>query len=213
MTSRWMAGSTGMIGEQKVARLRRKAMLNRLPMIWLLDSAGARIQEAAGSTFAGSGAPFLRAGADERPSSAGGRPIRSCAAGTRLHSGAGPRLRPMGQGHQQHVARPVARLVRARPAERDHDHGDMGREQVHCYVSGGGGSLRSPTYARASPGSRLPVLHAVEQPRAGPRRETPIVAEPERIHDDRKIRAHQPTRGLRHAQRDHAPADDRQRLR
>jgi len=44
-----MAGSMGMIGEQKVARLRRKAMLNRLPMIWLLDSAGARIQEAAGT--------------------------------------------------------------------------------------------------------------------------------------------------------------------
>jgi acetyl-CoA carboxylase carboxyltransferase component len=54
-----MAGSMGMIGEQKVARLRKKAMLNRLPMVWLLDSAGARIQEAAGSTFAGSGALFF----------------------------------------------------------------------------------------------------------------------------------------------------------
>src|SRR5207253_3280637 len=53
-----MAGSMGMIGEQKVARLRHKALLNRRPMIWLLDSAGARIQEAAGSTFAGSGALF-----------------------------------------------------------------------------------------------------------------------------------------------------------
>ncbi|HEY4868710.1 MAG TPA: carboxyl transferase domain-containing protein, partial [Candidatus Dormibacteraeota bacterium] len=53
-----MAGSMGMVGEQKVARLRKRALLNRLPMVWLLDSAGARIQEAAGSTFAGSGALF-----------------------------------------------------------------------------------------------------------------------------------------------------------
>ena len=39
-----MAGSMGMVGEQKVARLRKRALLNRLPMVWLLDSAGARIQ-------------------------------------------------------------------------------------------------------------------------------------------------------------------------
>jgi acetyl-CoA carboxylase carboxyltransferase component len=53
-----MAGSMGMTGEQKVARLRELALSKRIPFIWLLDSAGARIQEAAGSLFAGSGHLF-----------------------------------------------------------------------------------------------------------------------------------------------------------
>src|SRR5512133_4379071 len=50
-----MAGSMGMTGELKVGRLRDLALGKRIPMVWLLDSAGARIQEAAGSLFAGSG--------------------------------------------------------------------------------------------------------------------------------------------------------------
>jgi len=53
-----MAGSMGMTGELKVSRLRGLALTKRIPMIWLLDSAGARIQEAVGSLFAGSGALF-----------------------------------------------------------------------------------------------------------------------------------------------------------
>src|SRR3954452_18364792 len=48
-----MAGSMGMTGELKVARLRELALTKRMPMVWLLDSAGARIQEAVGSLFAG----------------------------------------------------------------------------------------------------------------------------------------------------------------
>src|SRR5689334_1536761 len=51
-----MAGSMGAVGEQfKAARVRELALRYRKPIVWLLDSAGARIQEAAGSTFAGSG--------------------------------------------------------------------------------------------------------------------------------------------------------------
>src|SRR3954454_3070136 len=53
-----MAGSMGMTGEIKVARMREIALTKRMPMIWLLDSAGARIQEAVGSLFAGSGHLF-----------------------------------------------------------------------------------------------------------------------------------------------------------
>src|SRR5215475_8147692 len=53
-----MAGSMGMTGELKVTRLREMALQKRMPFIWLLDSAGARIQEAAGSLFAGSGHLF-----------------------------------------------------------------------------------------------------------------------------------------------------------
>src|SRR4051794_21040555 len=53
-----MAGSMGMTGELKVSRLRELALTKRIPFIWLLDSAGARIQEAVGSLFAGSGHLF-----------------------------------------------------------------------------------------------------------------------------------------------------------
>lgn len=53
-----MAGSMGTNGEEKVARLRRAAIERLLPLIWLLDSAGARIQELAGSQFAASGGLF-----------------------------------------------------------------------------------------------------------------------------------------------------------
>src|SRR3954470_15942589 len=53
-----MAGSMGMTGELKVGRLRDLALTKRIPFVWLLDSAGARIQEAVGSLFAGSGHLF-----------------------------------------------------------------------------------------------------------------------------------------------------------
>src|SRR5438445_6147814 len=53
-----MAGSMGMTGELKVTRLRELALTKRIPLVWLLDSAGARIQEAVGSLFAGSGHLF-----------------------------------------------------------------------------------------------------------------------------------------------------------
>src|SRR4030088_19332 len=57
-----MAGSMGMTGELKVTRLRELALTKRIPFVWLLDSAGARIQEAVGSLFAGSGHLFRGAG-------------------------------------------------------------------------------------------------------------------------------------------------------
>ena len=53
-----MAGSMGMTGEFKVTRLRELALTKRIPFVWLLDSAGARVQEAAGAMFAGSGHLF-----------------------------------------------------------------------------------------------------------------------------------------------------------
>src|SRR3712207_6412612 len=53
-----MAGSMGTTGELKVGRLRELALTQRMPFVWLLDSAGARIQEAVGSLFAGSGHLF-----------------------------------------------------------------------------------------------------------------------------------------------------------
>ena len=53
-----MAGSMGQVGEQKMARMRELAVRQRIPFVWLLDSAGARIQSTSGSTFAGAGALF-----------------------------------------------------------------------------------------------------------------------------------------------------------
>ena len=51
-----MAGSMGKTAEVKCNRAREIAYTKRMPMIWLIDSAGARIQEAIGSrNFAGSG--------------------------------------------------------------------------------------------------------------------------------------------------------------
>jgi acetyl-CoA carboxylase carboxyltransferase component len=130
-----MAGSMGMVGEQKVARLRHRALLNRLPMVWLLDSAGARIQEAAGSTFAGSGALFY-----EQVQMSGVVPqvaamLGPCAAGTAYIPGLADFV-PMVKGTSS-MALGGARLVKAATGEETSDH-EMGGSQVHCYVSGVG---------------------------------------------------------------------------
>jgi acetyl-CoA carboxylase carboxyltransferase component len=53
-----MAGSIGHNGEVKVTRIRELCLKERIPIVWLVDSAGARIQEAAGTQFAGSGYLF-----------------------------------------------------------------------------------------------------------------------------------------------------------
>jgi acetyl-CoA carboxylase carboxyltransferase component len=53
-----MAGSMGAVGEDKTARMRELVLRQRIPIIWLLDSGGARIQSTSGSTFAGAGALF-----------------------------------------------------------------------------------------------------------------------------------------------------------
>src|SRR4029450_6480736 len=40
-----LAGSIGLVGERKATRIRELAMTERIPLIWLLDSAGARSRE------------------------------------------------------------------------------------------------------------------------------------------------------------------------
>ena len=56
-------GSIGQTGETKVTRLRELALRSRVPMVWFIDSAGARIDPSMGgadliSTFAGTGHLF-----------------------------------------------------------------------------------------------------------------------------------------------------------
>src|SRR6266496_5446583 len=53
-----MAGSIGMVGELKATRMRELALRERIPIVWLIDSAGARIQETTGSMFARTGDLF-----------------------------------------------------------------------------------------------------------------------------------------------------------
>ncbi|MBI1949477.1 MAG: acyl-CoA carboxylase subunit beta [Deltaproteobacteria bacterium] len=53
-----MAGTIGHNTEMKCHRIRELALERRMPMIWLLDSAGARVQEATTAMFAGSGQMF-----------------------------------------------------------------------------------------------------------------------------------------------------------
>jgi len=54
-----LAGSVGKIAELKMARVREWALKHRNPMIWLIDSAGVRVQESIGSLFAGNGRHFF----------------------------------------------------------------------------------------------------------------------------------------------------------
>ena len=108
-----MAGSMGMTGELKVTRLRELALSKRIPLVWLLDSAGARIQEAVGSLFAGSGHLFreevVMSGRDPPGRGADGT-VRG---GDGLHPGTG-RLRADGQGPRLDGARRPAPGARGR---------------------------------------------------------------------------------------------------
>jgi acetyl-CoA carboxylase carboxyltransferase component len=130
-----MAGSMGMIGERKVAQLRQKALLHSIPLVWLLDSAGARIQEAVGSTFAGSGDLFydqvLMSGVVPQIAAM----LGPCAAGTAYIPGLADFV-PMVKDTSS-MSLGGARLVKAATGEDTTDH-VMGGSHVHCYQSGVG---------------------------------------------------------------------------
>jgi acetyl-CoA carboxylase carboxyltransferase component len=130
-----MAGSMGMTGEFKVGRLREMALQKRRPMIWLLDSAGARIQEAAGSMFAGSGHLFR-----EEVVMSGVVPMVAamlgpCAAGTAYIPGLSDFV-PMVVG-QGAMALAGPHLVQAVTGE-DISMEELGGAKVHCRKSGVG---------------------------------------------------------------------------
>jgi acetyl-CoA carboxylase carboxyltransferase component len=130
-----MAGSMGMTGELKVGRLRELALSKRIPFIWLLDSAGARIQEAVGSLFAGSGHLFR-----EEVVMSGVIPqiaalMGPCAAGTAYIPGLADFV-PMVKGRGS-MARAGPHLVRAAVGE-DVTQEELGGSRVHCRKSGVG---------------------------------------------------------------------------
>ncbi len=130
-----MAGSMGMTGELKVTRLRELALSKRIPLVWLLDSAGARIQEAVGSLFAGSGHLFR-----EEVVMSGVVPqiaalMGPCAAGTAYIPGLADFV-PMVRGRGS-MALAGPHLVRAAVGE-DVTQEELGGSRVHCRKSGVG---------------------------------------------------------------------------
>lgn len=54
-----LAGAIGKVAETKMARVREWALKYRTPIIWLVDSAGVRVQESIGSLFAENGKQFF----------------------------------------------------------------------------------------------------------------------------------------------------------
>jgi acetyl-CoA carboxylase carboxyltransferase component len=130
-----MAGSMGMTGELKVTRLRELALTKRLPFVWLLDSAGARIQEAVGSLFAGSGHLFreevVMSGVIPQVAALMG----PCAAGTAYIPGLADFV-PMVKGRGS-MALAGPHLVRAAIGE-DVTQEELGGSRVHCRKSGVG---------------------------------------------------------------------------
>ena len=111
------------------------ALSKRMPFVWLLDSAGARIQEAAGSLFAGSGHLFR-----EEVEMSGVVPMVAammgpCAAGT-AYIPALSDFVPMVSG-QGAMALAGPHLVKAVTGE-DISMEELGGAKVHCRKSGVG---------------------------------------------------------------------------
>jgi acetyl-CoA carboxylase carboxyltransferase component len=128
-----MAGSMGAVGENKISRMRAHAVRQRIPMVWLLDSAGARIQATSGSAFAGAGALFR-----EQVAMSGVVPMVAamlghCAAGT-AYIPALADFVPMVKGTSS-MALGGRHLVKAAVGE-DVSEEEMGGSAVHTKISG-----------------------------------------------------------------------------
>jgi len=128
-----LAGSMGAVSERKTARMRELALRQRIPVVWLLDSAGARIQSTSGSTFAAMGALFR-----EQVALSGVVPMVAamlghCAAGT-AYIPALADFVPMVAGTSS-MALGGRHLVKAATGE-DVTEEEMGGSKVHTTVSG-----------------------------------------------------------------------------
>jgi acetyl-CoA carboxylase carboxyltransferase component len=128
-----MAGSMGMITEIKSSRMRELALRDRIPLVWLIDSAGARIQEASGSMFARTGDLFR-----EQVIMSGVVPQVAAmmgpgAAGTAYIPGLADFV-PMVKGNSN-MALAGPHLVKAAVGE-DVSAEDMGGSTVHTKISG-----------------------------------------------------------------------------
>ncbi len=130
-----MAGSIGMVTEMKCNRMREFALEHRWPMVWLLDSAGARVQEAATAMFAGSGKMFY-----DQVQMSGTIPqvaamMGPCAAGTAYVPGLADFVPMVKKTSSMSLAGPP--LVKAATGA-DVTAEELGGPKVHCRVSGVG---------------------------------------------------------------------------
>src|ERR1700687_15195 len=128
-----LAGSMGAIGETKTGRMRELALRQRIPIVWLLDSAGARIQASSGSTFAAAGHLFR-----EQVTLSGVVPqvaamLGHCAAGTAYIPALADFI-PMVKGTSS-MALGGRHLVKAATGE-DVTEEEMGGSAVHTRISG-----------------------------------------------------------------------------
>ncbi|HJR44994.1 MAG TPA: acyl-CoA carboxylase subunit beta [Actinomycetota bacterium] len=128
-----MAGSMGMVTEIKATRMRELALRERIPLVWLIDSAGARIQEATGSMFARTGDLFR-----EQVIMSGVVPQVAAmmgpgAAGTAYIPGLADFV-PMVKGNSN-MALAGPHLVKAAVGE-EVSAEDMGGSKIHCKISG-----------------------------------------------------------------------------
>jgi acetyl-CoA carboxylase carboxyltransferase component len=131
-----MAGSMGRTAEIKCNRAREVALTKRMPMIWLIDSAGARIQEAIGSrNFAGTGLLFREESIMSGVVPQVAAMMGPGAAGT-AYIPALADFVPMVKG-TSHMALGGPPLVKAVVGE-DITAEELGGSKVHCEISGVG---------------------------------------------------------------------------
>jgi acetyl-CoA carboxylase carboxyltransferase component len=128
-----LAGSMGEVGERKTARMRELVLRQRIPIVWLLDSGGARIQSSSGSTFAGAGALFREQVVLSGVVPQVGALLGHCAAGT-AYIPALTDFVPMVKGTSS-MALGGRHLVKAATGE-DVSEEEMGGSEVHNKISG-----------------------------------------------------------------------------
>ena len=130
-----MGGSIGYVNEKKVSRIRELVLRHKIPIVWLLDSAGARVHEIAGSQFAESGRLFM-----EQSILSGVVPqvaavMGQCAAGT-AYIPALADFVPMVKGTSS-MALAGPPLVKSVIGE-DITMEELGGSKIHCNISGVG---------------------------------------------------------------------------
>lgn len=128
-----MAGTIAEVNERKSTRIRQMAVAERVPLVWLLDSAGARIQEVAGSHFAETGSVFYELIQMSGVIPTVGAVMGPCAAGT-AYIPALCDFVPMVAGTSS-MALAGPPLVKAVTGE-EISVEDLGGSRIHCEVSG-----------------------------------------------------------------------------
>jgi len=128
-----MAGSIGMHGERKAARARDLAVRRGTPVVYLLDSAGARVTESVGAAFAGSGDLFREISTMSGVVPQVGAVLGPCSAGT-AYIPALCDFVPMVKGTSS-MALAGVHLVRAATGEEVTEE-EMGGSGVHTRISG-----------------------------------------------------------------------------